>query len=513
MDKSLGWLRSKSISKQRQQQKSLAKLDAVNTQFNSYFSDITQESQCTQSTTKTSELEANIYFKKSLLISAPSMSSSFNPSNPHTNKINQHNSSKSSSTHCHSTPRSLLNQVSPIFSPHQQRQSRHAMSKFNSSILETSVSASTTYSSPTSSSSLSVLSTASVSITSTSYRRRRLSFGVTSSPMSLSNSLFAVNSHSHSQSRILVDMNLNKNLNSTFFDTKRKLTKATSSGGSSTSSSDSDCPVENNNSDLDYFVDFKLLNRIDNFKRKNIKLNRMNNEKRISKRTLDDLTSNEDSAIECVGSRKVGVYESKKTKSSKRRKLQQMFQIKLKKQLNEIKKWQIGMRDGLDFEADEDYTNEIGTIQKRHMHSSRIIQYKQQHQRQPNNSNFNNCYTNIHRQQQQQQQQHSNNCCCYECFVAFRTGIMARSQQHMSSLFNQADIKNVNFNNYQQFMGICGARGNEGSHRSFYLNQQNNFHFNNGSVMPPHFRHYVPPRSQHPVCGCLYGNCNNYLFN
>lgn len=122
---------------------------------------------------------------------------------------------------------------------------------------------------------------------------------------------------------------------------------------------------------------------------------------------------------ECIGS-----VANKGTKKKKSR-LQRMFQIKLRKQLNDLKKWQQGvMRDT------EDVDDMI--LNKLHSHKA-----SSPRKRAYNNYNHHGQYN-----QATSVASHPFQCSCYECFIAFK--------RFMSTLacVNQTTAVNWNFNHH-----------------------------------------------------------------
>jgi hypothetical protein len=357
MDKSLGWLRSKSASK------------SLNVKSKS----INFTSNVTQGEESYIHPSQNVFSQKSsIIITAPSMSSSFDMS-----KLAQSSASDEckkaaliAMNHCHSTPRSLLQQVSPIFSPHDYRKSQNAFG------FEPSIASCTS-------------STSSLSIE-TTHRRRRLSFGATSSPRS---------SNSASQ------VGVSKNLTSTFYRI---------------------AVSETNSEEADYFVDSKLLNHIESVKQKSIKLE---NGGIHNKRVYSQLWSDEDCDAH-YGMYEQNVVDSESKTTTKRRKLQQIFQIKLKNQLRELRKWHVGMRGDLDLNNEADEYKQAQRSERRRMHSSRIVQTP------PTTHDF----------------AHPNNCVCYQCFLAFRALMQNRnetnSEQSANNVYINQQISQQHCQNY-----------------------------------------------------------------
>lgn len=241
MDKSVGWFGKKTQSQSTK--KTQLKIRKFSSQCNSTLS---VESFCLEN--DISDLNDKFYFQKSTyLVSAPSMCSSFDATKQRTAK-------KAADEQLHSTPRSLFQQFSPI--------------KYSNSSLEISIQPST--------SSSSVLSI------SPSLKRRRLSFGVTSSPVSLNENVF-------------------------------------------------------DETDSSNVIDFRLLEHLNEIKR-NIKLGVESRQMNLKRKDVDS-NSNEDLSVI----------------KSKRRKLQQIFQLKLKKQINEIKRWQVGVKNEIDMDEFDEF--------------------------------------------------------------------------------------------------------------------------------------------------------------
>ncbi len=351
MDKSFNWLKKSSRKSNKTAQKfgtttTSNYYNNNNTQETCYTTNMTQEEDDVEYTQADEEeydmLEENICF-------APSMSSSFDMSKPNnmtakslSDQKNQQSIKNPAFIKCHSTPRSL-------FSPIRSLNASTASSSFSQSY-----SYSCSYSS-------------SMSISPSLHsQKRRLSFGITSSPMSASNSI----------------LNLK---NSTLFSfVQNPIEKITLNNDKMT--------LKDNVERDEFFVDYKLLDHIEAI-RNNIK-------KRSYEEEEADLETAEDKLSSSL---------------NKKRKLQEIFHLKLKKQLKEIKK----------------------SKKAKILHSSSRINLNNCNQMNKNKQNFNfytnNNYEIFYQQQQQQQQQklhHDNFCDCYDCYLTFKREQQLRKQSH-----------------------------------------------------------------------------------
>lgn len=351
MDKSLGWFGKKSKkSSKKYSTKSQTSLSYTMSQDASYLSSSFTSISNQIIENEISNLNEKFYFQQSsYLLSAPSMCSSFDATK---SKLN----SNLSEDKYHSTPRSLYQQFSPIKSPN--------------SVFDLSTSTSC------------VSGSSSVLSMTPNMSRRRLSFGVTSSPVYLNENIC---------DEVLEDQSM---------------------------------------------IDSRLLEHLNEIKR-NIRIDVESREKSGNfKRSCNQIESES--------------VEDLSLKNSKKRKLQQMFQTKLKKQLDDIKKWQ--------YEYEQDVysgKSKQGISSRRNIAHSTKIRCRNEFEMQ----RYNNCNCNSFSQPIGQ-------CQCFRCFNMIR----GMQFQHRDYFYN-------NYYNCQNNFGLYAHNSNEfmfNNNRQFETLYKNN---------------------------------------